>query len=61
MDDRPMDNDDRSNFTCSRDGIRSYSLADVSVANDDSKILPAALRLVVLVIERGEDVTGRGA
>ena len=60
-----MDNDDGSSFAlCSIDGIRSRSLADVSVANDESKMLPtAAPRLVVvLAIERrGEDVTGRGA
>jgi len=59
-DDGPMDNDDGSNFARSTDGIRSRSLADVSVTNDDSK-MPAALRLVVLVIERRDDVTGRGA
>jgi hypothetical protein len=58
MDDRPIDNDERSSFILSIEGKVndiSCSLADVSDRNDDSKIVPA-FNLVVL----GDDDIGRG-
>lgn len=61
MDDRPMNKDDRSSFILSIEGRvndKSCTLEDVSVRNEDSKI--PALKLVILVVERGDDNDGRG-